>query len=65
MFPGCLTIDCLKSFCSVKSRGFADLVALGLVSMLLHCMIVKRVGRPFRDAQDRLLWRDKTCPARP
>ncbi len=22
------------------------------------------IGRPFRDAQDRLLWRDKTCPAR-
>ncbi len=24
-----------------------------------HC----RVSRPYRDAQDRLLWRDKTCPA--
>ena len=23
-----------------------------------------RVSRPYRDAQDRLLWRDKTCPAR-
>ncbi len=23
-----------------------------------------RIGRPYRDAQDRLLWRDKTCPAR-
>jgi len=21
------------------------------------------IGRPYRDAQDRLLWRDKTCPA--
>ncbi len=21
-------------------------------------------GKPYRDAQDRLLWRDKTCPAR-
>ncbi len=23
-----------------------------------------RIKRPYRDAQDRLLWRDKTCPAR-
>jgi len=23
-----------------------------------------RFSRPYRDAQDRLLWRDKTCPAR-
>ncbi len=23
-----------------------------------------RINRPYRDAQDRLLWRDKTCPAR-
>ena len=22
-----------------------------------------RISRPYRDAQDRLLWRDKTCPA--
>jgi hypothetical protein len=23
-----------------------------------------RISRPYRDAQDWLLWRDKTCPAR-
>ena len=23
-----------------------------------------RINRPYRDAQNRLLWRDKTCPAR-
>ena len=23
-----------------------------------------RIGRPYTDAQDRLLWRDKNCPAR-
>ncbi len=65
-------------------RGFAHLVALGLVSMMLLCKIAKPVGRPrstfndvalqdcqargitrpYRDAQDRLLWKDKTCPAR-
>ena len=36
MFSGCLTIDCLRSFCLVKSRGFAHLAPLGLISMMLH-----------------------------
>ncbi len=32
--------------------------------MMLRCVIVNTVeGRPYRDAQDRLHWRDKTCPA--
>ncbi len=58
-------IDCLRSYCLVKFRGSAHLVALGLVSMMLLCMIVKPVGLVDRiDAQDRLLWKDKTCPAR-
>jgi len=56
-------IDCLRSFCLVKSRGFVHLAVLGLVSMMLHCMTVK-ISRPYRDEQDRLLWRDKTCLAR-
>ena len=44
MFSGCLTIDCLRSFSLVKSRGFAHLAAPGLVSMLmLHYVIVKSV----------------------
>ena len=43
MFSGCLTIDCPRSFCLVKSRGFAHLAALGLVSMMLRCVIVKTV----------------------
>ncbi len=43
MFSGCLTIGCLRSFCLVKSRVFAHLVALGLVSMMLRCMIIKTV----------------------
>ncbi len=30
---------------------------------LSDCQIC-RIGRPYRDAQDRQLWRDKTCPAR-
>ena len=37
-------IDCLRSYCLVKLRGFAHLVALGLVSMLLLCKIAKLVG---------------------
>ncbi len=57
-----------KSFCLLKSRGFAHLAALGLVSMMLHCANVKSVKlvglkAAYRDAQDKLLWGDKTCPA--
>ncbi len=36
-------MDCLRSFRVVKSRGFAHLVAPGLVSMMLRCMTVKPV----------------------
>ncbi len=43
MFSGCLTIDCLRSICLVKSRGFAHLAALGLISKMLHYVIVKNV----------------------
>ncbi len=35
-------IDCLRSFCLVKSRGFVHLAALGLVSMM-HYVTVKTV----------------------
>ena len=34
----------LRSYCLVKLRGSAHLVAPGLVSMMLLCMIVKPVG---------------------
>jgi hypothetical protein len=60
MFSGCLMIDCLRSFCLVKSRGFAHLAALGLVS--IDCQNCRTSG-PYRDAQDRLLWRDKHVPS--
>ena len=30
----------------------------------LHDCQTRQIGRPYRDAQDRLLWKDKTCPAR-
>ncbi len=59
-------IDCLRSFCLVKSKVAAHQVALGPISMMLRCVTVKTVasidlvGMP----QNRLLWRDKTCPAR-
>ena len=29
-----------KKLCLVKSRGFAHLLALGLISMMSHCVIV-------------------------
>ena len=35
--------DSLSSYCLVKLRGFAHLVAPGLVSMMLLCMIVNPV----------------------
>ncbi len=65
MFSGHPAIDCLRSFCLMKSRGFAYLAALGLASMMLNYVIVNTVvfSRSLRDAQDRLLWRDTTCPA--
>ena len=59
-------IDCLRSFCLVKLRGFAHLVAprSGFNDVALHDCQSRRIGRPYRDAQDRLLWKDKMCPAR-
>jgi len=44
-----------------SERGFMHLTALGLVA--LHNCQNCRISRPCRDAQDRLLWRDKSCPA--
>ena len=60
-------IDCPRSVCLVKSRGFAHLAAPGLVSMMLRCAHVQSVElvdlkAAYRYAQDKLLWRDKTCP---
>ncbi len=49
-------IDCLGSFCLVKSRGFAHLVALGLVLMMLRCMIFKPV-----ELVDRIEMRKTDC----
>ena len=31
---------------------------------LQYCCVVVQAMSSFRDAQDRLLWKDKTCPAR-
>ena len=35
------------------------------VSIMLRYRTVKSVDRLYRDAQKRLLWRDKTCPGAP
>ena len=66
MFSGYLTIDCLSSFCMVDSRGFTHLThpRSNFRDVALHESHNCRNGRPYRDAQDRLLWRDKTYPAR-
>ena len=52
-------IDCLRSYCLVKLRGFAHLVAQSLVSMMLLCMIVKPVG-----LEDRIEMRKPDCYAK-
>ena len=41
---------------SVKHDGDSELV--------LNVDRCCRIGRLYRDAQDRLLWKDETCPAR-
>ncbi len=65
--------DCLGDCYLVKSRGFVILVALGLVSIMLHDNVITvntvvpqdlRLISNYKDAQDRLLWRHKTCSAR-
>ena len=37
-------IDCQRDFCLLKSRGFAHLVARGLVAMVLRHVTVKVVA---------------------
>ena len=63
MCSECLMIDCLRSLCSVKSRGFAHLTLGVFNDVSLHDCQNCCTSRHYRDAQDRLLWRDKTCPA--
>ncbi len=51
-----------EAFVSV-SGGFAHLIALGLALIKLRDCHSCQVSGPYRVAQDRLLWTDKTCPA--
>ena len=53
--------DRLSEMLLFGERGFMHLTALGLVA--LHNCQNCRISRPCRDAQDRLLWTDKTCLA--
>ena len=64
MNAGCPMIDCLRSSCLVKSKVSVCEVAPGQVSMMLCCVIVMNVTSTdqFRDAQGRVLWKDKTLP---
>ena len=57
--------ECPKSFCLVKLMVNVCEAALGPVSMMLCCVIVNNVTSTdhLGDAQDRLLWKDKTCLA--
>ncbi len=57
---------------SIVARDAAAMKAMGVLveakalKLDVHgkACAVSRIRRPFRDAQDRQLWRDKTCPAR-
>ena len=54
--------DCLRSFGLVKSRVAAPWAALNLISVR-DCQL-HHITKFYMDAQNRLLWRDKTCLAR-
>ena len=59
-------LDLLMSF--VDFQAFKDLMLAHKMETTSKPMQVgnpNQFGRPYRDAQDRQLWRDKTCPARP
>ena len=66
MFSGCLTIDCLRSFLFGEVKGLRPpgRPRSSFNDVALRDCPNCRISRPYRDAQDRLLWRDKTCPAR-
>ncbi len=59
-----------SSVCKAGSiaKGCKEAIWLPLRSKCLHSIRDEyqncQLSRPYRDAQDRLLWRDKTCPAR-
>ncbi len=58
-------LDLLMSF--VDFQAFKDLMLAHKMETTSKPMQVgtpNQIGRPYRDAQDRQLWRDKTCPAR-
>ena len=63
---GCPIIDCPRSFCLVKSKGQC---LRGRPRSSFNDIVLRdgqecRINRSFRAAQNRLLWKDKTCPAR-
>lgn len=61
----CSQNACLRSCCLVKSRVSAHHLAIGPVSMVLRCMTVKTFASVAQIRMlNKLLWRDKGCPAR-
>ena len=67
-----VTGDAGKVSCASRQTEYAELpiIACAAVQGMSACTTVAlhdcqdcRIGRPYRDAQDRLLWKDKTCPA--
>ena len=66
------TITGLSYYLSITHLGFGQVKGLrppgrprsSFNDVALHDCQTRRITRPYRDAQDRLLWKDKTCPAR-
>ena len=58
-------IGCIKSFCLVKSRAAAPPgCPRSFNDVAVRDRQLLRITKFYKDAQNRLLWRDKTCFAR-
>ena len=55
-------IDSLSSFCLVKSRVAAPPAARSSFNdvAVRDCQL-RHIPKPYKDAQNRLVWRDKAC----
>ena len=59
------TSSLVSAFCQFAVCALHQDASLGLVQIVLHHHLsFRQIGRLYRDAQGRLLWKDKTCPAR-
>ncbi len=57
----CASLPTCLSVCLTMCQA-ANIAPQQTVPLCITCQHF-RISKPYRDAQDRLLWRDKTCPA--